>query len=267
MFNNKNFIDLYVEEFHKSIDLDTDKKSRCFILYLRLIDKCISLEPTRVEEKVKGHWHHVLPRSIYPEYSSLPSPSFNLVLLTYKEHLFAHHMLYEIYGRSGPMSNAFKRMCYNKDSKKFVKSSHMTSLKNSNYTHSEEIRKKISENLGRDKISRAQKRLYEEGSSNLISLNEKRIEEGTHNFLDSETQKKGTEAAAKKIWFCPHCEKSGRGGFVAQHFDNCKKNPNRKPRKKCVYKERTCPYCDKVGSGPLMDRWHFERCKDNSNNK
>ena len=34
-------------------------------------------------------------------------------------------------------------------------------------------------------------------------------------------------------------------------------------RAKVVYETRKCSYCDKVGTGPNMTRYHFDNCKEN----
>lgn len=54
--------------------------------------------------------HHILPKSIYPEYSKLPG---NLVLLTPKEHFIAHFLLTKIFTGENKykMLCAFMRFC------------------------------------------------------------------------------------------------------------------------------------------------------------
>lgn len=48
--------------------------------------------------------HHILPKSIYPEYAKLPG---NLVLLTPREHFLAHYLLTKIFEGE----NKFKMLC------------------------------------------------------------------------------------------------------------------------------------------------------------
>ena len=47
-----------------------------------------------LNENDKGHFHHIKPKSIYPE---LEKDKENIVKLTYKEHLLAHVYLYLYY--------------------------------------------------------------------------------------------------------------------------------------------------------------------------
>lgn len=68
----------------------------------------------------------------------------------------------------------------------------------------------------------------------------------------------------KKSWAvreelkCPHCgfKSKNHGNMNRYHFDNCKKNPNYKP------KLITCPNCGFSSTSERnMKRWHFENCK------
>lgn len=52
--------------------------------------------------------HHILPKSIYPEYKNFRRFRFNLAKLSYREHILAHIMLHHIFG--GNMSYALMRM-------------------------------------------------------------------------------------------------------------------------------------------------------------
>lgn len=64
----------------------------------------------------------------------------------------------------------------------------------------------------------------------------KRVENGTHNFQDSELAK---ERASKRI-------NAGTHNFIVNHPTN---------------KTITCPHCNKIGPGPQMKQWHFDKCK------
>lgn len=52
--------------------------------------------------------HHILPRSLYPQYISLIDHPWNLSRLTLRQHIIAHIMLHHIFG--GKMSFALNRM-------------------------------------------------------------------------------------------------------------------------------------------------------------
>lgn len=53
--------------------------------------------------------HHILPRSLYPDYINFASHPWNLSRLTLRQHIIAHVMLHHIFG--GKMSFALNRMC------------------------------------------------------------------------------------------------------------------------------------------------------------
>ena len=61
-----------------------------------------------VNEDVKGHFHHIKPRSIYPE---LEEDKDSIVKLTYKEHLLAHIYLYLYYKEINADSSECGKMC------------------------------------------------------------------------------------------------------------------------------------------------------------
>ena len=103
-------------------------------------------------------------------------------------------------------------------------------------THSDEIRKKISEsNTGRPKI---------------------RTEE--HN------QKIGLAHTGKKqeIVKCPYCNKEGGKSIMQQwHFDNCKYRPSGPTSERKIKPIITCPHCNRSGNGPRMKSDHFDYCR------
>jgi len=117
--------------------------------------------------------HHILPKSLYPEYKNLNKHKFNSVYLTKQDHLLAHFILAKALHKDTNMKLAFKfmneRMNLNfkdlrldsklediLDNKEFIKirqeanilsDSHIKNIIKSNKTrvYSEETRKKISE--------------------------------------------------------------------------------------------------------------------------
>jgi len=55
----------------------------------------------------------------------------------------------------------------------------------------------------------------------------KRIENGTHHFLNKEAQKNRSMIGSQKEYICPHCNKKGKGGgMIRFHMDNCKELKN-----------------------------------------
>jgi hypothetical protein len=61
---------------------------------------------------------------------------------------------------------------------------------------------------------------------------------------------------------CPHCNKEGKLMPMNRwHFDNCIKNPDNKISKHSIGSIVTCPHCNKEGAKQSMTRWHFDNCK------
>lgn len=78
--------------------------------------------------------HHILPKSLFPEYASFIECPWNKAQLPLRHHFIAHIMLHHIFG--GKMSYALSRMVKNKNSKLYEQSklSYLTSnefIKNS----------------------------------------------------------------------------------------------------------------------------------------
>ena len=77
------------------------------------------------EKRTKGseeyyEKHHILPKSIWPEYKSLSEYPWNCILLTAKEHFLCHWLLckcFEDIQHRAKMNWAFHRMAFSKTSK------------------------------------------------------------------------------------------------------------------------------------------------------
>jgi hypothetical protein len=90
----------------------------------------------------------------------------------------------------------------------------------------------------------------------------KRIEDGTHHFLDKEKASQRLKARVRNGTHpnkikdtCPHCGKTGGHANMKRfHFDNCKLvDP--------TANQSTCIHCNKTGSSSLMKRYHFDNCR------
>lgn len=199
--------------------------------------------------------HHILPRSLYPEFEDEP---LNLISLTAKEHYIAHHLLYKAFPKSYFMLNAFWGMCNGwQDSNtqdRFIP-------KNTSRIYSElkqAISKRMSERMAEQNPYAQQKikdRIIEKhgglgNSSDTIFAKQKQtmIEKfGTDNYFklpefisgiaernrnawkDSDAKEK--RIANMKIGLmnrpileCPHCGKESKSNsnMKRYHFDNCK---------------------------------------------
>ena len=99
-----------------------------------------------------GHKHHILPRSIFPEFSDFKKNSWNCKILSPRAHFIAHYILSKVYGNK--MLYAFNRLSnsngikinsklYNSAMKEF---SNLVSefMKKNNPLFNEETRKKVS---------------------------------------------------------------------------------------------------------------------------
>ena len=86
-----------------------------------------------------------------------------------------------------------------------------------------------------DKVSLArldQQKRVAEGTHNFLggAVQRERVANGTHNFAGSTEQK---ERAIRRV-------SEGTHNFLTPY---------------------TCPHCNKEGAGPMMKRWHFDNCK------
>ena len=89
------------------------KDERWLRRYLKFI------ESFKKEKSIKNktHNHHILPRSLFPEYKNLKINKWNKAILTYREHYIAHYLLAKALG--GNMWYAFNRMNNGKNKNKF----------------------------------------------------------------------------------------------------------------------------------------------------
>tara|TARA_R110000850_G_C9774940_1_gene447764 strand:- start:41 stop:625 length:585 start_codon:yes stop_codon:yes gene_type:complete len=82
-------------------------------------------------------------------------------------------------------------------------------------------------------------------------ITQKRLDAGTHNFLDGNFQKAVNQ---KRL-------DAGTHNFLGAE-NNQKNNKKRLDAgtHNCLI-THTCPHCNKVGDSPVMYRWHFDNCK------
>lgn len=91
------------------------------------------------------------------------------------------------------------------------------------------------------------KRMFENGTHPFLDSNSQRekqtrkLEKGIHHFQDPEWQKQKTKNAVE----------NGKHNFLGGEIQ-------RRPRKAKEYK---CPHCGFLGKGGTMKRWHFDKCK------
>jgi len=73
--------------------------------YIKFIRACLDQNVTTTYHEA----HHILPKSIYPQYKSFRKCPWNKALLTGRQHYIAHWMLARAFG--GKMWIAFNAMC------------------------------------------------------------------------------------------------------------------------------------------------------------
>lgn len=281
-FENEEVISKVVEEIYQSLDLDSEKRFRCFLNYLRLVDKCYSLEKSRIESGMRGHSHHILPRSLYPQYDRPPPGStsnWNRVLMTYKEHLVAHHLLFWMYGKSGPMANAFRRILCNKDVREVCRKIHLDDLNNWSYHHSEETRRKIGDSQKgeknhsygkkqpRSQVEARMKKMMESGHPMLgrshSEESRRKISESKSGVPLSEDVRK-SRLGRKNSLGVKHTEES-RSNMSKAHLGKKRSEESKRSQSETLKSrsETFCPYCNRSGRSPGIET-HIRACKKKS---
>lgn len=89
--------------------------------YIKFISLCVN---TATETTEYTERHHICPASLFPEYKNLRQYTWNLAVLTHRQHFIAHYMLAKAFG--GRMWFAFIHLC-----KGSIKSSGRTNRSNS----------------------------------------------------------------------------------------------------------------------------------------
>ena len=94
------------------VKLSTDTKSVEHLeQYLQIVNEALLAKRRRHRKDdsryVYYEQHHILPKSLYPDYAK---DKANLVLLTAEEHFECHKLLVEIFPGQA-MAHAFWRMC------------------------------------------------------------------------------------------------------------------------------------------------------------
>jgi hypothetical protein len=166
--------------------------------YVRFIESCRTLN-----EDYNGYTekHHICPKAkdLFPEYKSLSKHSWNLAILTPRQHFIAHRLLWKAYPETKSMQQVFFLMCHVDDNKLDARTYARLSEENSKNS-SESALKRVREGthhlLGGD-IQResALKRVADKTHNFLDGESQrkrvlKRVADKTHNFLDGESQRK-----------------------------------------------------------------------------
>ena len=198
--------------------------------------------------------HHILPKSIFKEYSSLKENPWNKVILTAREHFICHRLIQKHY-QSINFTLGDRKMSrtllYMSNNGKY-NSKHYTNYK-LNLSCSKETRKSISESRKGIKFSEEHRRKLKESTSG----------ENHHMFgkhLSEKTKNKISESNKGKPKSKEHKRKMSeaqKGKLVSSE------TRKRMSESKMGIKHETvqCPYCLLVGGIRAMHVYHFENCK------
>lgn len=114
-------------------------------------------------------------------------------------------------------------------------------------SYGEETRKKMSE--------AAKKR----GAPATAWTSEQMSEMNKLNWQDEEVRKKRSEGISKAL---KGKKRGPRSKEFKEHMSNVLSGRSYGKGIKHNLKEKTCPHCGKVGKGPNMTRYHFDKCKE-----
>lgn len=221
--------------------------------------------------------HHILPKSIYPEYANFRKWPGNLVLLTPKEHFICHLLLTKMFIRK---DHTIKMECAIAG---FQLDKHNRKLSSKQY----DIIKRISSNgISKSKLGKPSPI---KGIKRNRTWN-KGLKTGPRGPNTPELNLKiGQSRRNTKRIKCEYCGKECQPpNYTKWHGNKCKNNPNinyniiedRKSKAKDLYLKRvkdgtqvnvvpvnnillTCPHCLTQGSNyGFMHKYHFNRCRE-----
>jgi len=215
-----------------------------------------------VRTKGKTELHHVLPKSLYPEFKNLKKHSWNEVHLTAREHFICHWLLTKMCTNRANMHKmvfAFKMMMHmeNPTQNRYKINSHVYQILRENLAQklsdfkftdqrianmkkaaqnraanlTDAEREQRSECLIKlNKSRRGEKRPSQSGKNNVMAgpgVLAKFVGENNHFYNKthtSETKQSIGECRKKEKWICQHCQKEGvgYGNYHRWHNENCK---------------------------------------------
>ena len=197
--------------------------------------------------------HHILPHSLFKEYSNLKEYKWNDVILTAKEHFICHLCLVKHYKSINytygerKMSRAVQALSnfgkYNSKDYQYFKF---------NLTCSEDTKQKMSERMKGNILSDETKTKIRDfnlgkkySKDRCKKMSEQRIGERNHFFGKSHTDESKRKISEKLK------------GVPLSNETKMKMSITRKGKKQKIVE---CPHCDKVGGNIAMSRWHFDNC-------
>lgn len=271
-------------------------ESKCINLhntqrYHKFIILCLQ-QNANLDKSVYLERHHILPKSIWPEYKDLRSCKWNCARLTARQHFIAHKFLAKALGKS--MWQALLSLYTLKNKRRDIKHIYKTSSK--------EYEKCKSEWISFYKTTKH----YNNGIKEIRSVFNNQPEgfvlgRLTNNTKDQIWINNGIEELYIKNWSdipidyhegrilkdrktCERCSKEvSHNTYFQHHGQRCEEKliwvndgsktlmvskdsiPEgfKKGRMSisCTRTEMVCPHCSKIGKGPNMKRYHFDNCK------
>lgn len=187
--------------------------------------------------------HHILPKSLFPEYRSFKSHPWNKAKIKVSSHIRAHGY----FAKAFP--NRYREAVYPYYSmvnfhKVEAEEALLDCYESARLKHRTAIK-----NLWDDPDFRIR---HKNGTSKSNAKPEiKSVHRNTAISWNNNEEIKQKQQNSKK----------SNERYLKEHSDRMiARNKNSDYREK-LYSERICPFCGKGGKGGMMNRWHFSNCK------
>lgn len=263
--------------------------------YINFIFGCIK-KNIDLPEEVYTENHHILPKSIWPEYSELNLNPWNCSVLTARQHLIAHWILAKAIDSQG-MWYAFKVMMFMKNSNQNRYIPHKRTIEIATRRHSSKLREwcnaiddetglsnaklrslKVDYDLYRENLGCSLREFMSSNSSGdknvttrsdvkeKISRSIKKWHETNENPFKG---KKHSEESLEKM----KSKKEGsnnpcynkiwvnNGSINLRVYEDQIPDGFIKGRMKMKQEKITCPHCGKEGGVGSIKRYHLDNCK------
>ena len=252
-----------------------------YIKYYNIIILKSKLENRKKLKKTDSDYvyyenHHILPKSIFPEYKNLRTNKWNSVLLTAREHFICHILLWKHYKSIKytdgeiKMSYALKRLTY--DGKH---NSKMYQYMKVRLSHTDETKRKISQSkMGYSSGPRTEetkRKISQSNKGKKVTNDTKeklRLIANNRSPMSEETKKKISKSMMGKssAWLSGRVgrfqteetkEKISKKAIERQSDTEFKKKLSDAQYNRPILK---CPHCLYESQFNMM-RWHFDNCK------
>lgn len=238
-------------------------------IYNKLISRGQKLINDRENSRIHGEYferHHIIPKCMGGSDNDI-----NLVMLTPEEHFLVHLLLIKIYPSVYDLYLSVQIMIgsgkYKKNNKEYGKIKRLIQSNKKIMGMPLETRRKISESRKgiiftdeqRRKISDSRKGKSWEDIMGEETAKKVRLERSQPRTpLSADTKEKISKS---KQGIPPHLWTDEMKLKVSRTMTGRKKSETQRAKlKEYNSLEKICPFCGKNGSGPAMQRWHFNNC-------